>query len=346
MSDPSDNGAEQAPEMLGRVSTSLATESSQDDFYFWVDRRRLVEATQIIRVSMPLPAEDPRVKRLKKPEITVIGFVETVKRQSEAKTVGSDHDRYDGQADQEPVLPPAGFGYAYCKVIDVEPTLFVPLQEGLPVFLATEQEAGRGYGYPQMVEAKSDLTVGVLQNGGSQAAGAAKLDTRYLLGDYGGHINVTGVAGTGTKTSFLMVVVKMLLLHARKVTLEHPENPLVITPVVFNVKGTDLMWLDQPNRRFDPNADDWKIYRDNWEKGLFDDFAQPFKKATFLSYPVKDGPRAGLPAGVTLYSWGLKDVIDWGAEKYLVSAESRSNELLAGVLEDAFQCISRGARIT
>ncbi len=237
---------------LGLISTSLTSESSQDEFYFWVDSRRMAEASQIVRVTMPLPSEDPRVKRLARDQVTAVGVVEQVKRQSESRSLSADHARYDGQAEQQPLLPPTGFTYAQCRVLHMDPLLFVPLTEGLPVFLANEEEAGRGYGYPEMEKENADLTVGLLRNGGTEVAGAAKLDTRYMLGEFGGHVNVTGVAGTGTKTSFLLVLVKMLLLHAKQTTLNDALNPLYVVPVVFNVKGSDLMWINHPNKRFRP----------------------------------------------------------------------------------------------
>ncbi|MCD4739141.1 MAG: hypothetical protein K8R89_07775, partial [Anaerolineae bacterium] len=293
---------------LGLVSTSLASESTQDQFYFWVDNRRLAEATQLVRVTMPLPSEDPRVKKLGKDHITVIGVVEEVKRQSESRSLGADHARYNGQVEESPLLPPTGFTYAQCRVLNIEPLLFVPLTEGLPVFLASQDEAGRGYGYPDMEQANTDLIVGLLRNGGTEVAGAAKLDTRYILGEFGGHVNVTGVAGTGTKTSFLMVLVKMLLAHAAETTLSNAANPLYVVPIVFNVKGNDLMWINCRNKHFDAESLDWDTYRKVWGNELFEKFAQPFLEASFYSYPTKDGSiRSGLPEGTKKYSWGLKD---------------------------------------
>lgn len=326
---------------LGLISTAVASEATQDEFYFWADSRRITEAGQLVRVTMPLPQADPRVKAMDWDHITVIGVVEEARRQSESRSLGSDHARYDGQVEQTPLLPPAGFTYAHCHVLSIEPSLFIPLVEGLPVFLATEAEAGRGYGYPEMEEASADLIVGLLRNGGTDVAGAAKLDTRYILGEFGGHVNVTGVAGTGTKTSFLMVLVKMLLLHARAITLKHPSSPLFVVPIVFNVKGNDLMWLNCPNRRFDATSEDFRQYREAWGNDLFSQFARPFAGATFYSYPIQGGGiREGLPPATHKYTWGLKDVIEWGVEKYLFSAETRARELMQGVLEDAFQHIS------
>lgn len=327
--------------LLGRVSTPMGNESTQDEFYFWTDDRRLVEATQIVRITMPLPAEDPRVKKMKKKELTVIGVVEDAKRQSEAKTIGDDHGRYGGRSEQDPLLPPAGFGYAHCRVVALEPSLFIPVTEGLPVYLANEDEAGRGYSYPEMEKDGTGLLVGLLQNGGSEVSGAAKLDTRFILGENGGHVNVTGVAGVGTKTSFLLVLIKMLILHAKAVTVKRPTRPLYVTPIVFNVKGNDLMWLDKANAGFNAQDEQWQQYRETWSDDVFNAFATPFGEAAFFSYPGPNAvARPGLPPSVRLYSWGLRDVLEWGVEKYLLSGEARTNELLIGVLADAFDYIS------
>jgi len=333
---------DQTGDIVGLVSTAISSEASQDEFFFWIDKRRLAEASQLVRVTMPLPPEDPRVKRSGKGAITVIGVVEEVKRQSESQSVGADHARYNGKHEEAPLLPPTGFSYAHCRVLAVDPPFLIPLTEGLPVHVATEDEAGRGYGYPEMQKANSDLIVGLLKNGGAEVAGSAKLDTRYVLGEFGGHVNVTGVAGTGTKTSFLMVLVKMLVIHARAKTRKSTGKPLYITPVVFNVKGNDLMWINQPNQEFDLNSPDWEIYRQVWSSELFDEFATPFRDACFYSFPDRSGHlKLGLPPGTKPYSWGLQDVVEWGVEKYLFSEETRDQELVAAVLTDAFNHISR-----
>ena len=330
------------PDCLGLVSTSLSFESSQDEFYFWVDNRRTVEATQIVRVTMTLPADDPQTKKIKSNELSVIAVIEQVKRQSESRSIGADHARYNGKVDETPLLSPTGFTYAQCRVLNIEPLLFVPLKEGLSVYLADENEAGRGYNYPEIEKTNAGLPIGLLRNGGTRIAGIAKLDTRYILGEFGGHVNVTGVAGTGTKTSFLMVLAKMLLLHAKQTTQSVPESPLFVVPIVFNVKGNDLMWLKHSNKNFDPKSSDWDMYRQSWGDKLFNDFATPFSDARFYSYPAQNGLlKQGLPPDTKPFSWGLKDVVEWGVEKYLFSVESRQHELMQGVLDDAFSHISK-----
>ncbi len=48
------------------------------------------------------------------------------------------------------------------------------------------------------------LDVGLLRNGGTQFAGRAAIDLDFLLGKNGGHLNVNGIAGLGTKSTLLM----------------------------------------------------------------------------------------------------------------------------------------------
>jgi hypothetical protein len=104
------------------------------------------------------------------------------------------------------------------------------------------------------------------------------------------------------------------------------------------------MWINCPNKNFDIQSSDWDTYTSTWGDELFKEFAQPFTETVFYSYPTREGSiKTGLPAGTEKYSWGLKDVIEWGVEKYLFSVETRSHELMQGVLEDAFQYITKGA---
>ncbi len=62
-------------------------------------------------------------------------------------------------------------------------------------------------------------------------------------------MNVNGMAGVGTKTTFLLTVIKSLQKQA--VISEKTNKPFFIVPIILNVKSADLMWLDKKNSRFD-----------------------------------------------------------------------------------------------
>jgi len=88
------------------------------------------------------------------------------------------------------------------------------------------------------------------------------IDLDYLLGQNGGHLNVNGAAGRGTKSSFLLFTIYQLLREARRRATDRPSdpNPLMIAPIILNVKNYDLFFIDQRSRRFAPDKHlaDWR----------------------------------------------------------------------------------------
>ena len=164
-------------------------------------------------------------------------------------------------------------------------------------------------------------------------AGPGKIDLDYLLGGNGGHLNVTGAAGRGTKSSFVMVMTWLLLEKAKEAKRLRPSDleRLKIVPIIFNVKNFDLFYLDKANRKFDSekHAATWR------EMGI--DNPRPFEKATFLA-PEK--PSGGVPvatgrlSGVTGYSWSLRDVIERGLLNYLFAEEDANDPNFGALVMD------------
>jgi len=86
------------------------------------------------------------------------------------------------------------------------------------------------------------VPIGVFQNGDGTLVPIG-IDEDFLVGPEGAHLNISGISGLASKTSFIMFMFKSLL--------ERTEKKIGI--VTFNVKGKDLLHLDQSN----PEMDDW-----------------------------------------------------------------------------------------
>ncbi len=68
------------------------------------------------------------------------------------------------------------------------------------------------------------------------------MDADYLIGPEGAHLNISGISGLATKTSYAMFILSAIQQQAE-------EWPNGIKPafVVLNVKGSDLLRLHEPN---------------------------------------------------------------------------------------------------
>src|SRR5207244_3013811 len=126
-------------------------------------------------------------------------------------------------------------------------------------------------------------------------------------GSRGAHVNVSGVSGVATKTTYALFLL-YALFHS-PVLGGYGANTKAL---VFNVKGEDLMWLDRPNARLGEAG------RADYDRlGLP---AGPFESVGLWA-PVADrsGGQAipatsGRKEGVQAYYWTVREFV---REKYL-----------------------------
>jgi hypothetical protein len=311
------------PSALGKVAAPPDKESTSDHFYCWVQRDRLVERTQIVHTECRHGGRtDP---------VAYVGLVEEVYRQSRQRDMGEEVDRFDGSlAGREPPFRSEGFSYAKVVILRTDPVTHAPPTEECTVRLGGPREAANGYGIDRMRE-ENRLPVGRLRNGGTEFAGPAVIDLAYLLGENGGHLNVNGIAGMGAKSSFLLHVNYLLMRWARQSGRPGDTVRTQVVPIIFNVKNFDLFFIDRRNRN-------WKDeYRDDWaDLGITD--PRPFEHVSFYApqearteNPIRTGRD-----GVTLYSWGLANVIEQGLFRFLFADDDIGNpnfSALVGAVE-------------
>jgi hypothetical protein len=295
---------------LGRVAAPPDHESTSGKFYFWVDRDRSVERTQIVTPRSKVAGQ----------EVKFIGIVQEVYRRSRQRDIGEESARFDCRSAEQPPFDSEGVTYAEVAILRTVPVAHTPPTEESEVLLANALDAGRGYGLDKMGQ---QLDVGLLRNGGTLFAGKAAIDLDFLLGKNGGHLNVNGIAGLGTKSTLLLHVTWLLLREAARQKADLPSDwtRLQIVPVVFNVNNYDLFFIDRWNKEFSrdeaTNRDDWR------EMGVAE--PRPFEQVQFfapqqkaLAIPVNTG-RTG--PSVRPYSWSLSDIIEQRLFPFLFSEE-------------------------
>lgn len=317
---------------LGRVAAPPEHESTSGLFYFWVDRSRSVERTQIVTTKSTLAGR----------EVTFVAIVLEVYRRSRQRDVHEEAARFDGRTAEHPPFDSEGVTYAEAAILRTEPVAHTPPTEESPVYLATAEQAGRGYGLDKMGDR---LDIGLLRNGGTEFAGRAALDLDFLLGKNGGHMNVNGIAGLGTKSTLLLTVNWLLLRKARRLRDAFPSDTrrLQVVPVVFNVKNYDLFFIDRHNTEFAKLEEE---NRKNWRDTGIDD-PRPFEQVRFfapqgrgdLATPV---PTGGRSTDVKPYSWSLSDIIEQGLFKYLFAEEDIGTANLGGLVGEVEEWLTSG----
>lgn len=272
-------------EPAGRV---LGTEDSTP-LEFWVaiaDGQHL-QLDDIVALDRVLPTGDV---------VTIYGIVGQVRARHEGARFDSDVFLIaDG------VLPASIAEAAQIQVTRVDPETFVPPLPGTEVRKAVGDERDEAL---DMAEVERRLPAGLTRDGQP-----VKLDLDFIDGTKGAHVNISGISGVATKTTYATFLLYSLfnsdVLGAAATNTKG---------LVFNVKGEDLLFLDYKNTRLEESEPE--RYR---ALGLE---AGPFKSLRVLAPPRKGDPN-GTPAtgartsGVRPLYWTLAQFCKQGLLPFL-----------------------------
>lgn len=248
--------------IIGKVSATEKCPSTIDDFYFWTDKKEILSPFDIVKVEH------------EQGSITY-GVVEEINHVTDAPShftswISSDF----GNIETDPIgnMVRLGMNYVKARVICNTENIYTPVLDSRRVSLCDENDVKRALGLSDD-EVKNPLVCGYLQmyKGDSAIKVKVVLNSHFLVGPDGAHINVSGISGLAAKTSYSMFLLKAI---QEKFRTEKGETAAF---VFFNVKGRDLMAIDEPNNEL-PQAD-IDIYHDTLQLS-----ARPFDNVTYY-YP-------------------------------------------------------------
>lgn len=305
-------------DLIGRVAAPPHLEATPDQFHFWIARGLLIENSQFVRTESVI--EDQRIE--------FFGVIDEVRRASRKRDILEEYDTADGDARYEPPFKTDGVTYARVNILRSQPDRMTPPIEQSLVYLGGETEAQTAYGFAEM---SNPMPIGLLKNGASNYAGLANIDLAYLLGENGGHLNVNGMAGVGTKTSFLLTVIK-LLLHQAELSRKQSRR-LFIAPIILNVKGEDLMFINKRNAEFK------KEHEADWEKlGIK---PEPFESEFYAPTDPASGQSTINGSRAIAYSWSLANALEEEVLPFLFSEEDGSTEIMLSLVREIVARITK-----
>jgi DNA helicase HerA-like ATPase len=226
-----------AHRMIGMV---LGTEDATPlQFWFSVSDGCKVQLDDIVFLEVGDPSDQDQGVRF-------YGVVDEVRRRFEGVQFDGDTELVvDG-------LLPANVAYgAHVLVTRVDPEEFIPPVPGDRVYYARGDELEKALYLDHM---ESPLPAGVLRNG---EPGFINFD--FINGQKGAHVNISGISGIATKTSYAL----FLLYSLFNAKLRAGERRLLTggsttKAVIFNLKGEDLLFIDQPNSVFLQEEQRWR----------------------------------------------------------------------------------------
>lgn len=208
--------------MVGRV---LGTKDSTPlEFWVGVAEGHYLQLDDVVALERVLP--DGEVVR-------VFGTVSQVVARHEGARFDSDVFLIsDG------VLPAEVTETALVAATRFEPEVFVPPRPGQPVEIARGEQRDRALFFDRM---DRRLPVGLSRNGEP-----VWVNLEFVNGARGAHINISGISGVATKTSYAT-----FLLHSLFNSGVLGSAAINTKSLIFNVKGEDLLHLDRANNKLD-----------------------------------------------------------------------------------------------
>ncbi len=164
-----------------------------------------------------------------------------------------------------------GMNYVKCKVVGNDKDIYIPVQEGKRVSLASAQEIKMALGLDNM---KNPIPAGYIKmyEGENEQILPVNFNSHFLIGPEGAHLNISGISGLASKTSYAMFLMKAI----QDVAMRSKNESVAF--IMMNVKGTDLLKIDQKNER----ADELKQITAVYDKLNLD--LSPFKQVKYF-YP-------------------------------------------------------------
>lgn len=264
-----------------RVGMVLGTEDATPlTFWVGVEEGCYLQLDDAVVVDAEVPGRGP---------LRISGIVQDVRARHEGASFDTDVFLVE-----RGVLPVGTAVAAQVVATRFEPEIFVPPMPGLPVYRARGKDRDEALYFDRM---ERRLPAGLTRDGEP-----VYLDLDFLDGTRGAHVNISGVSGVATKTTYALFLL-YALFHSDALG-PYAANTKAL---VFNVKGEDLMWLDTPNARLtEEDREDYE--RLGLPAGAFESVA--------LWAPVR--PDAGGEAipqvegrseGVTAYHWTVREFV-------------------------------------
>ncbi len=298
---------------VGRV---LGTDPATPlEFWVAVSPGRFLQLDDVVVLERRLPGTDEPVR--------VYGMVADLRARHEGANFDSDVFLIE-----DGVMPAQVTESARVLATRFEPEIFVPPSPGQAVRRAKGPAREKALFFDGM---ERKVPVGLSRDGELVHA-----NVEFLDGTRGAHVNVSGVSGVATKTSYAVFLLHSLFTSGRLGAGAHNHKALI-----FNVKGEDLLFLDRPNRRLDPaQAERYRTM------GLP---AEPFASVDLWA-PPRRGDASAAPhtgsrdRGVTSFFWTLEEFCSDELLPFLFTDADDERQQYTFVVDNVANRLRRDAR--
>ena len=314
---------------IGKTSSTRIQPNTSDEFSFWIANGERVNPTDIVVTQNSDGSQ-------------TYGLVTRIENMSDSGSHLDNFVSHDfGNVGATPRTRRLSANVARCVVLKNTQNIYMPVEGGQDVEFADADGILTALGIGEVRRTDPNfrpLPAGVIELSNGVRTPAI-IDARYLIGPEGAHLNISGISGLATKTSYAMFLLNVLLqLYGDEVAV-----------IIFNVKHDDLLYIDQPSDQFESNQLDheqqelWDVLRVNGVN------PQPFQKVTyFIPRGENEMPNTyAYVQGLTqhyVYSYALEDMKE--KLSYLFVDIEDPRDTLKPLLEDIEQDLQSGAVVS
>lgn len=259
--------------IIGRVLATEKNPTTIDNFTFWTDPELILNPFDIVKVQHVNNSFS-------------YGVIEDIAHITDAASFLTNFISSDfGDVNSEENTLRVGMNYVTAKVVCNTENIYIPLQSNAKVMLATAEEINYALG---LNDIRNPLVCGYLEmyegtKGCEKVTLPVNLNSKFIIGPEGAHLNISGISGLASKTSYAMFLLKAIQDNYMKKNLQNEDEDSVAF-VLFNVKGKDLLAIDQLNDFSDehnPEQERKDTFAKYEKLGLA---AEPFKNVQYY-YP-------------------------------------------------------------
>ena len=256
---------------IGKVIATEKNPSTIDEFYFWTKTDLILNPFDVVKIDHIRDSKS-------------FAVIEEISHITDAANFLANYISSDfGDIESDGNTYRIGMNYVKARVIGNTKNIYIPLQNDSIVFLATKDEISLSLG---LSDVESPIICGYIDmyegiEGVDSIRIPVEMDSRFLIGPEGAHLNISGISGLASKTSYAMFLLKAL--QDRSFMVNSDDDTAFI---LFNVKGKDLLAIDEKNvfKNDQEQQETEQLYN---EMGL--EFS-PFKQVKYF-YPFSDNSK-------------------------------------------------------
>ncbi len=227
---------------IGRGSATERDPNTAEKFKFWLRPGQIVNPFDIVAADH-FPKEGEQ-----EPSYT-FGLVTNIQHITDAGGHLANYisNDFGEEVEAPPQTPRQGANVAEAAVLSNSADIYMPVQNEARVYFADEDKIHEALGIDGIPEERR-VPAGLIQmSNGTQAV--AYLDRDFVLGPEAGHVNISGISGLATKTSYAMFLIQSILQTG-------PTNDIAV--ILLNVKYDDLLRIHEPRNLTEEERTLWQ----------------------------------------------------------------------------------------